>query len=336
MPIERNESHPDEAGIEELLREVGPRNEPSRDVNRSVEAAVHAEWRAMVERRRGTRRKVAWGIAASVAVAVAIGIIGVRDRGSSSVGVATVARVDGHLLAGSHADSLDVRGKGASISEGEMLQTDDRSRVALALADGVSMRFDYGTAVTFVAPDRVRLQSGALYIDAPVDSSAAEALTVQTRAGAVRHVGTQYLVRAHADDFAVSVREGRVLIEHEAGRSIGGAGEIVRVTTRGEVTRSAITAQDPSWEWVAQTAPRFDIENQTLAAFLDWLARETGRRVVYASPQAEDAARTVKLRGSIEGLDLETALTAVLSTTDLHRYETQPGVIGIALIDSPR
>lgn len=336
MPNEHSDSHPDDAGIEELLREVGARDEPSTEVSRSIEAAVHAEWRAMLEQRRRTRRNVTWGIAASIAVAGAIGIIGVRELGPSSSGVATVARVAGHLLVGSHADSLDVRGNGAQIREGEMLQTDDRSRVALALADGVSMRLDHGTAVTFAAADRVKLQSGALYIDAPVDSSVAAALTVQTRAGVVRHVGTQYQVRTHADDIAVSVREGRVLIEHEAGRSIGGSGESMRVTTRGEVTRTSISAQDSSWAWVAQTAPPFDIEDQTLAAFLHWLARETGRRVVYASPQAEDAARTVRLRGSIEGLDLETALTAVLSTTDLRRYETQPDIIGIALLDSAR
>jgi len=53
--------------------------------------------------------------------------------------------------------------------------------------------------------------------------------------------------------------------------------------------------------------------------------------VVYATPQARDAARAVRLRGSIDGLDLESALGAVLSTTQLRSYDAQPDAIGIAL-----
>jgi len=37
------------------------------------------------------------------------------------------------------------------------------------------------------------------------------------------------------------------------------------------------------------------------------------------------------LRGSIAGLDPDTALSAVLSTTQLHRYQTKDELIGIAL-----
>ncbi len=164
-----------------------------------------------------------------------------------------------------------------------------------------------------------------------IDPSRVTSFTVQTPAGSVRHVGTQYQVRSQSDGIAVDVREGTVLIEHESGSSLGSSGESVRVTRRGEISRTALSPQDPSWAWAAATAPPFDIENQTLSAFLEWLARETGRRVVYATPQAQDAARSVRLRGSIDGLDLESALGAVLSTTQLRRYDARPDAIGIAL-----
>lgn len=332
MPTERNESHPDDAGIEELLREVGARHEPSVEASQEVEAAVHAEWRAMLAQRRA-RTGMVWGIAAGFAAIIAVGIVGLQLIGLSGVDIATVARVDGHLLAGARSDELQVRGAGVPIKEGEVLQTDDRSRVALVLANGVSVRLDRDTAVTFIAADRIELNAGALYVDdAHAQTPASAALvTVHTRAGSVRHVGTQYQVRSHAEGMAVSVREGKVLIEHEAGRSIGDAGESILVTTQGEVSRVAVSAHDPTWDWAAAAAPLFDIENQTLSAFLQWLARETGRQVVYATPQAEDAAKALRLRGSIEGLDLETALSAVLSTTQLRRYETPPDAIGIAL-----
>ncbi len=338
MPIEPPDSHPDDAGIEDLLREVGARVVPSAEATRVTEAAVHAEWHAMLEqqRRRVRTQRIGWGIAAGMLLVLAVAFLGLRVDGPGSNEVAAVARIDGHLLAGPRADDLEARLSGTRIRLGETLQTDGRSRAALVLGSGLSLRLDSDTTVTFAAADRVELRSGALYIDASADVSGAAALTVKAAAGAVRHIGTQYQVRTHADGIAVSVREGRVLIEHEGGSSVGGAGESIRVSTQGEITRAPISGQDASWSWAAQAAPRFDIENQTLAAFLEWLARETGRRVAYASPQAETAARTLRLRGSIEGLDLETALGAVLSTTQLRRYETGPDAIGITMapIDS--
>ena len=59
----------DEAGIEELLRQVGARDEPSADMMQEVEAAVHAEWQSMLQERRRKRRYMTVGIAASALLA---------------------------------------------------------------------------------------------------------------------------------------------------------------------------------------------------------------------------------------------------------------------------
>jgi len=255
MATERNEPHPDDAGLQELLREVGARKEPSAEASRSVEAAVHAEWRAMIEERRSTRRRNAWGIAAGIALVAGAGILTLQLSGPDAPDVATVARVEGHLLAGPRADGLQVRPPGVPVRKGDVLRTDDRSRVALALPNGISMRLDRNTVVTFAAVDRVELDAGALYIDSRNDPSRVTSFTVQTAAGSVRHVGTQYQVRSQSDGIAVGVREGTVLIEHESGSSLGSSGESVRVTRRGEIRRTALSTQDPSWAWAAATAP---------------------------------------------------------------------------------
>jgi ferric-dicitrate binding protein FerR (iron transport regulator) len=322
--------HPDDAGIEELLREVGARDEPSVETSRRIEEAVRAEWQSLLVHRRRFRRRVTWGVAASAVIAIGAGILSVRLTGPQPVEVATVALVSGHLLAGEEEGALASRAKGMPVRTSEILRTDERSRAALALPNELSVRLDHDTAVVFAAPDRVLLHSGALYVDSAPNADAA-GLVVQTRAGTVRHVGTQYQVRTHADAIEVSVREGRVVIENEAGTRSGVAGESIRLGVDGAIARSPVGPDDPSWAWAAQAAPRFDIDNQTLSAFLDWLGRETGRRVVYDSPEAQTAAQQVRLRGSIEGLDLETALTAVLSTTHLRREESRPGSIEIAL-----
>lgn len=338
----RETGHPDDAGIEELLREVGARDEPSADMTQEVLTAVHAEWQALVQERRRRRRATTWGIAASFAVVLAAATFGLRLMQSESMPIATVAHIDGHLLADAGNDVWDARALGQPIAAGETIQTDDRSRAALTLTDGVSLRLDHNTTLRLASADRVVLGSGALYIDSPTDPSATgfpnETLVVQAHAGSVRHIGTQYQVRTHADALEVSVREGRVEITGASGKSTGEAGESVRMTSNGEVTRTSISPQDPGWHWVMSAASAFDIDDRPLSSFLSWVARETGRKVIYSSAEAQAAAAQVKLRGSIAGLEPDAALAAVLSTTQLRRYETKAEFIGIALAsptDSP-
>lgn len=326
-------SKADEAGIEELLRQVGARDEPGADVMREVEAAVHAEWQSVLRARRARRRVVTFGIAASAVLAVATAVFGVRYLAPQAIQVAQITRVDGHLLVRPEEQSARELAVAQSVSTGDTIQTDDRSRAALQFGDALSLRLDRGTIVKIASADELVLTAGAVYVDSQAASQGRQPqeLTIRTDAGSVRHVGTQYQVRTHADDMEVSVREGRVMIANAAGTSSGVAGERIRVTPRGEIVRSTVAAHDPMWRWAAHAAPQFDINDRTLAAFLDWVSRETGRKVVYESEAARSTASDVKLRGSIAGLDPETALTAVLSTTQLRRYQTKDELIGIAL-----
>jgi len=281
-------------------------------------------------RARRTRRQfIAVGIAASAVLAVGVAFFGVRYMAPTPVQVAQITRIDGHLLVRPQGQTARELAVAQNVSTGETIQTDDRSRAALQFGAAVSLRLDQGTIVKVASADELVLTAGALYIDSQAQNP--QELTVRTDAGSVRHVGTQYEVRTHADDMVVSVREGRVMIANAAGTSSGVAGEEIRVTPRGEIVRGTVAAHDPRWQWAASTAPQFDINDHTLAVFLEWVARETGRKVVYASSAAQSAANGLKLRGSIVGLDPDTALNAVLSTTQLHRYQTKDELIGIAL-----
>jgi ferric-dicitrate binding protein FerR (iron transport regulator) len=147
----------------------------------------------------------------------------------------------------------------------------------------------------------------------------------------VRHLGTQYMLVARPELLDVSIREGRVSIGNKQSQLIASAGERIRVSPTGAIERTTIRATDDSWDWTMAATPAFQIDNQSLAAFLAWISRQTGRAVVFESPQARSAAAHVILRGSIEGLDPDTALSVVLSTTQLHRYPTADDSIGIAL-----
>jgi ferric-dicitrate binding protein FerR (iron transport regulator) len=323
-----------DSSLEELLREVGARDEPSADAMRDVRAAVHAEWQAMVEERRRQRRSIAWRIAASLVLAVLIATFARRFVEPVPVQVASVVNIDGRMMYTAEDSEAQPGAVGQAVLVGETIQTDARSRAALAFPSGLSLRIDQATRFTVAAADRIELSAGALYIDAPTANASDDSLTISTPAGSVRHVGTQYEVRTHADSIEVSVREGRVLVTAANGsNNTGEAGQMLRLNANGAVTRTMVAATDSQWQWTLEAAPDFDINNQTLSSFLQWIARETGRRVVYSSPRAEAAAAAVKLRGSIAGLDADAALTAVLSTTQLRRYRTPDEEIGIELAD---
>ncbi|MFC4310831.1 FecR domain-containing protein [Steroidobacter flavus] len=331
-----NEPESNDASIEALLREVGARDEPSAATASEVMSAVHAEWLTIVQQRKRQQRVVAWRIAAGVVLAVLVSTFSYRYLTPAPEQVASIANIDGHLLASDGDSTVQPRNVGQLIHVGDRMQTDAQSRAAVSFPDGLSLRLDHDTQLTVDATDRITLAAGAVYIDSPPSLRGANTLTVDTKAGSVQHLGTQYEVRAHADAMVVSVREGRVRVTSSNSSSTGEAGQVLRLTTAGELTRGALTATDPHWDWAEQAAPDFDIDNQSLALFLQWIARETGRHLVYSTPQAQAAAQAVKLRGSIAGLDADVALTTVLATTQLRRYQTKSDEIGIELapIDS--
>jgi len=322
----------DDGGIEELLRQVGGRSEPSLEMTNAVRAAVHAEWQAVVRARKKQQRTLAFAMAAGIGCVALATMFTLRVISPAAVQVATVMRVDGHLrVVGDDAREIAA---GDRLETGEAFQTDAQTHAALDFGRGLSVRVDADSTFKIAATDKLVLDAGALYIDAARTPQGPAALDIETVVGSVRHLGTQYQVRAAAESVVVSVREGRVEISGAHGTNVGEAGEQLRLSPGGDVQRSPLAATDASWQWATDAAPEFQIADQPLSAFLDWVARETGRKLVYRNSQARSLAESVRLRGSIEGLDAETALAAVLSTTSLRRYETKDGSIEIGTAEA--
>jgi ferric-dicitrate binding protein FerR (iron transport regulator) len=326
----------DDAEIEALLREVGAGDPIPFDATQEIRRAVHDEWRSIVAQRKQRRRVVSFGIAASFALVVLVASWVVRLSVPSAELPVSIAYVDGAGQLQFDSQAPRTIQVGDEFPIGSVVMTDAATRVALDYGAGVSLRIDRGSKIQRTASNRFRLTEGALYVDAdPGAKNGAKdhELVVETAAGEVRHLGTQYLVRQSNGIVEVSIREGRVEIVNPKRSALASAGERVRINADGELERQAISAQDPQWDWAERTTPPFVIDDRTLADFLEWVARETGRQVIYASPEAQTTARSLKLRGSIEGLDPETALSAVLSTTEFARYETSDNLIGVQLAD---
>ncbi len=312
----------DDASIERLLREVGARSEPSAELASEVRAIVHAEWREVVAERTRRKRAFGYGIAASLIVAV-LGVALLARTFlkpiASPQSVASIAKIqaDAHTgfaqVSATQGESWRDIGPGEKLSVGMLLRTDAATSVAIAFDSGLSLRVDRSSLLQFVAADRAALERGRVYVDAPLERRAP--LVVQTRFGAIEHVGTQYQAQLLADRVEVSVREGRVAIARDGGQIQAVLGERVAFGERGEIERQSLSPWDASWQWAVQAAPSFDIENQSLARFLDWVARETGKSIRYSSSEVRQQAETLILHGSIAALGPEQALRAVLATT---------------------
>lgn len=198
------------------------------------------------------------------------------------------------------------------LTSGTTIETGSRGRTALRLARA-SVRMDVGSAIRIDSSQGITLQRGAVYVDSGQTLPGNEPLEVSTALGSVRHVGTQFEVRLPtADTLRVRVREGAVLVDRGGEIYETSAGDELIVRSNGEVRQAPAPALGSSWDWILRAAPPLKIEGVTLAVFLEWVARETGRTWVYDDPSLLRTTQEVILHGSIEGLTPEEALSVVL------------------------
>ncbi len=329
---ESDERRPDNPDLDRLLRTAGPRVKPPQDVEREVRAAVHGEWQAVVAARTRRRRFVQAAVAAGLAaVAVTVWLLN-RQPPERAVVAAVERTLDGTVvraggLAGERPLTLN-----QPLRAGDALLTSAAGGASLRLVGGVSLRIDGNSAVRLAAVDDIVITSGALYIDAGATPDQQNHLRVETPAGVVQHVGTQYEVRVLDTGTRIRVREGRVQVSATAGRLlVGEAGTQLTILPDGEVHSEAVARSGEEWNWIGQVVPAYLIENRPLTEFLQWASRELGEDIAYATPASRAEAAGIRLRGSIEGLTPGSALAAVLSTTRLVSSEKN----GQILIELP-
>jgi hypothetical protein len=119
------------------------------------------------------------------------------------------------------------------------------------------------------------------------------------------------------------VREGRVALLRDADRVIADAGTQLAVDASGDVSRTRIARSGPEWQWAESVAPSPNFDGQPVTVLLEWVARETGRTLHYASAAVERQAAATVLHGNAGHLAPLTALDVMLATTDL-TYELGP------------
>ncbi|HEY7378350.1 MAG TPA: FecR family protein [Steroidobacteraceae bacterium] len=303
--------------LDRLLRTAGPRVRAPQEMEDQVRAAIHEEWLEVVAVRRRRRRFVQVAVAAGLG-AVALSAWLLNQSPAPTVVVASIERSlgEGTVQAAQAAAQRRFADR-EQLYTGDTVSTGDTGSVSIRMQD-VSVRLDHDSSVQLTAQDEVRITSGALYVDSGLERNTTRSLRVQTPAGVVEHMGTQYEVRLLDSGTRIRVREGRIQFSaSDGGRIVSEAGTQLMILPDGEVHSEFVARSGDDWAWVGRVVPTFAIDDRPLPEFLQWVSRELGEAIVYATPASETAAAEVHLRGSIEGLTPDEALAAVLSTTRL-------------------
>jgi hypothetical protein len=329
--IANSESQQDDA-LGALIGAAGRRATPPDEAYRHVFTAAHDAWQAKVRSRRARTWQLA--VAASVAIigiATAM-IVQLVPRDMTLVASVQVVQGDVAMRAPGSGTFEPLRSLQAPIAIGAEIRTASDGRLALRLAGNGSLRIDADSSVTIAGMTDFRLAAGTLYIDSG-DEMPERAFAIGTSLGTVRDIGTQFEVTTEPQSIRVRVRDGAVSISGSGAQAdiFGSAGEQLRVTAGGNVTRNAFSPYDPDWVWVESLAGAPQVEGQTLIAFLDWVANETGRELRFDTPLTETRARGVILHGDAATLSPLEALDVVLSTTDFTYSLRDDGAIEVSL-----
>jgi ferric-dicitrate binding protein FerR (iron transport regulator) len=307
----------DEPAIAALLRQVGARTRPDDAVARQVQDAVEAEWRELVAARRSRHTRTRWLAAVASVAAVAVGAWLMWPATSvAPVTVATLGPVVGEVELRDGDGPWRAAGTGNVVTSASTLRTGRGGLAALAMASGVQVRLDSGTELAMNEHGSARLASGAVYVDAGHGQDRADPFVIDTPFGDVSHLGTQYVARLGSGSLDVAVREGRVEVRDGGQAYVADAGEQLTVSGAA-VVRAPVSPTSPQWDWIGGVTPPYNIEGRTVAEFLAWAGRETGRSVGYATPADAARAERVTLSGTVEGLPPRQAVAAVLATTSL-------------------
>lgn len=327
------DGRPGDDALAQLIRRAGRRPEPPPDAYRQVLQASTEVWAAGVRSRR--RRRLVYALAASVLTgAVAIGLIQqITTPAYVPAQVATVYHGYGVVMIKTPADegwrTLD--NEAARLDEGTRVRTGSDSGLGLRLSGGESLRLAQQTEVSIVSADRIHLDRGTAYLD--TGPAGASGLEMYTPLGVIRHIGTQFEATYTVNQMRLRVREGVVQLQRGNELRRTDAGTQVVIDFEGGTVESAIEPYGPDWDWVQALAPMPDTEDQTLAAFLKWVARETGRNIHFANRDLRVRANTIVLHGQTRRLMPMEALAVMLQTTDFQYTVT--GESEILIEDHP-
>lgn len=316
--------------VAKLIAAAGKGRTASPEARQRIYSVVRSHWESEAKRRPAaskrfsTPRRRSQSFRATRVVAMAATVAGValtffllQQAPEEAAVVARLARIDGsaELVRG---DEILPLGSGAdrqAIEVDDTIRTGSDGRIALRLEDGLSLRLNVDTELSFTETNELELRSGAVYIDSGRVATAND-LRVQTPLGAVEHLGTQYELHVAGSQLRVRVREGRVAVQIDDVGEIGEAGEQIEFGRDGVLSRTSIAPNDPAWNWAAALATLPAAESYALGETLEWVARERGLTLEFENVSARQKALLDRVVG-LQGLDSVETLAIIERTNGL-------------------
>lgn len=301
--------------IQQLMALAGRRDDPPEDMEARVRAAVMQSFDQLPPANRIPRLLAR---AASVAAFVTIAYL---LLGAPS-GTEPVGEIQFSVGTFTLQQSADEEAAATTVLPGATLQTASDGRLQIGLGEHLQLRADGETRLTLVSSSKLYLHQGRIY----VDSSNDEQLLVETQHGAITDVGTQFEISVHDEQMTVAIREGAVDIAIGnrllSTRASDGSGELLRFqgTELDEIT--AITSTDPHWQWIHGARPEFELADRSVAEFLEWAARESGRKLRYESNLVRQQAEMPRaLRGEAA---VDSDLASIEQVLRVTRFDLAP------------
>ncbi len=319
-----SEQHARRDAVEALLESAAPRPRPPAEDEQLVRDAVYAEWQDVTGQRRLRQRTLQFAFAASVLLAVAVMFNAFRATDITPMQVAAIGKTHGpvHLL-GEHDEFRDLADATVAYS-GQIILTGENAGIGLDWGRGGSLRVDQRTRIEFESDATVYLHSGRIYFDSQTPGSQA-ILTIKTDHGSVMHVGTQYMAESNGDGLVVSVREGEVEIDGHFYDHSASKGKQVRIAGSARPSVVDLPVYGGAWSWVEAMSPTIVLDGMSTHEFLEWVGREIGHDIAYASADAESIALRGILKGTVD-TDPRNALRVRMMGEDLS-YEFDGGTI---------
>jgi ferric-dicitrate binding protein FerR (iron transport regulator) len=318
--------------IDRMLKNTLPADYLSPEALERVRSVAEKEWQVqMARRQRSNRRR--WALASMAAALVLVAVTGiwfVRPTTAPTL-FGSVYRADG---------GIDKRGtllRHLTLRAGDIVRAGDELMVGsgpvlIAIAGGGTLRIAARSAVDIMSSGEIRLEHGTIYVDMPPLPAVSASLAVSTKVGVIEHVGTEFEVMSDASSVRIRVREGRIRLRGapdalgQVSVVLADAGTEVVATAGGPILQRPVATYGADWLWLAELAPSFEIEGQRLMTFLQWVSRESGRRLEFGDAQARETAKRTILHGMIRERSPLDALSNVLETTSL-RYELRGDTI---------
>lgn len=321
----------DDDAMERLLKLSGPRDNVPEAAAERVYAAVSREWQestrapdeaaayATVQRawaRSAGRRRFSTGwlmsaglLAASIVVAALV--LRTPESATAIPPAGTVAKLVG-------TSTLSGLAEGDAVTVGTRLATGTGEGASIALERGESLRLDEDTTLVARTGNEFRLVTGRIYVDSGDFVFNERGLVIEAAGSRVTDVGTQFVVRVEPELLDVAVREGRVDVTRADREWVAVAGERLVLSADGSADVSSVAASDGVWAWTAELAPTFITEGRSLLDLLRWVARETGRELVFDDNETRMDAMRIDLHGSVDGFSPLEALDSMITGTRLH------------------